>query len=124
MEKVAHIVHVQFQIMYPHQLQFGPYSWTLKRARFYITNYKAYSHFSDQTTYYHLPMDTIRDQTLVNPSGLDAKVIGYPEMFPGVVNRAMKIDGRTQKIVVSGPGHREECFGNLKLCRRGKSFLR
>ena len=65
-------------------------------------------------------MDRIRDQTLVNPSGLDAKVTGYPEIFPGVIDRAMKIDGRTQKIVVSGPGHRNECFGNLKLCKRGE----
>ena len=80
---------------------------------------------SDLTTYYHLPMDRIRDQTLVNPSGLDAKVTGYPEIFPGVVDRALKIDGRTQKITVSGPGHRDECFGNLKLCKRGKlqSFI-
>ena len=65
-------------------------------------------------------MDRVRDETLVNPSGLDAKVTGNPEIVAGVVDKAMKIDGRTQKITVSGPGHRNECFGNLKLCKHGK----
>ena len=72
------------------------------------------------TTSYHLPMDAIRDRTLVNPSGLDAKVSGNPQIVPGVVSNALKIDGRTQKIKVSGPGHRSECFGNLRLCNKGK----
>ena len=65
-------------------------------------------------------MDKIQDETLVNPSGLDAKVSGNPTLVPGVVDKALKIDGRTQKIKVSGPGHRNECFGNLRLCDTGK----
>ena len=64
-------------------------------------------------------MDAVQDDTLVNPSGLDAKVTGDPDLVSGVVSKAIKIDGRTQKIKVSGPGHRNECFGNLKLCSNG-----
>lgn len=78
---------------------------------------------ADLITYYHLPMDRVRDETLLNPSGLDAKIVGSPSLVPGVIDKAIEIDGRTQMIKVSGPGHRNECFGNLKLCKDGKVFI-
>lgn len=74
---------------------------------------------SDTDSYYHLPMDAFSDNKLVNPSGLDAKAIGAPEMVPGVKGQALQIDGQIQKVRVSGPGHRMECFGDLSLCPDG-----
>ncbi|KAL3854429.1 hypothetical protein ACJMK2_013699, partial [Sinanodonta woodiana] len=70
-------------------------------------------------THYHLPMDTINGETLENPSGLDTRVIGQPQTGLGVMLNSLTIEGKTQWIKVSGPGHRTECFGDLDLCPLG-----
>ena len=77
--------------------------------------------FLDTDMYYHLPMDVLNINMIPNPSGLDAQVTGSPQLVDGVVYKALRIDGARQKIKVSGPGHRNECFGDLNLCPEGKS---
>lgn len=67
-------------------------------------------------------MDVIEGDQIPNPSGLDAKVTGNPQLVRGVVYKALKIDGARQKVKVSGPGHRNECFGDLSLCTEGKAI--
>jgi hypothetical protein len=70
-------------------------------------------------------MDVLNVNTIPNPSGLDAQVTGSPQLVDGVVYKALRIDGARQKIKVSGPGHRNECFGDLTLCPEGKdNFLK
>ncbi|XP_021368526.1 uncharacterized protein LOC110460117 isoform X2 [Mizuhopecten yessoensis] len=73
---------------------------------------------SCKSTYYHLPMDALDGTSLVNPSGLDARVYGNPTLTRGALNKALVLD-RGQWIQVSGPGHRYECFGDLELCSKG-----
>ncbi len=65
-------------------------------------------------------MDIILGQTVINPSGLDARAHGNPQLVAGVVGRAIQLDTPEQYINVSGPGHRYECFGDLDLCDMGK----
>ncbi|KAL4216896.1 neuroligin protein binding [Mactra antiquata] len=73
----------------------------------------------DVNTYYHLPMDVIEGDQILNPSGLDAKFTGSPHIVPAVLYTGMKLDCSRQYIKVSGPGHRYECFGDLSLCPDG-----
>ncbi len=76
--------------------------------------------FTGAVTHYILPMDHRVGAVLTNPSGLDARVIGNPEMVPGILDRAIRVDGRDDYIQVVGPGHRDECFGDLDLCPLGR----
>ncbi|XP_053386148.1 uncharacterized protein LOC123539409 isoform X3 [Mercenaria mercenaria] len=73
----------------------------------------------DSSTYYHLPMDVINNDMIPNPSGLDAEVTGSPQLVNGVMYKALRINGARQKVKVSGPGHRNECFGDLSQCPDG-----
>lgn len=73
-------------------------------------------------TYYELPMDEIKVQRLVNPSGLDAKAYGSPTFRRGIRNQALVLDGKDKYIRVSGPAHRSECFGDLDQCPSGKLY--
>ena len=71
-------------------------------------------------THYQLPMDLVSLNTIINPSGLDAKVMGTTIQLPGVVNDAIRVDGKNSYIQVSGPSHRYECLGDLEKCQLGK----
>jgi len=65
-------------------------------------------------------MDAIKGRLLVNPSGLDSIVHHRPARVRGALNGAIQIDGKSQWVEVTGPGHRYECFGDLSLCPEGK----
>lgn len=67
-------------------------------------------------------MDRIARYAVQNPSGLDAKVTGSPRLVPGAVGNAIRLDCTVEKIKVSGPGHRQECFGDLSLCSKGNEY--
>ena len=73
----------------------------------------------DVVTHYSLPMDLLMGTTLLNPSGLDASAFGSPDMVRGVVGQAIRLDGRNSYVRVTGPGHRQECFGDLDKCPSG-----
>jgi hypothetical protein len=73
-------------------------------------------------THYTLPMDLISLNTIINPSGLDAKVMGTAMQVPGIINDAMQVDGKNNYIQVSGPSHRYECLGDLDKCQLGKRY--
>lgn len=72
--------------------------------------------------HYKLPMDRIVGSAVQNPSGLDAEVTGTPRLVPGAVGNAIRLDCSKERIKVSGPGHRQECFGDLSLCRDGEKL--
>ncbi len=78
---------------------------------------------SGAVDHYELPMDIILGQTVINPSGLDARAHGNPSLISGVVNRAIQLDTPEQYVNISGPGHRYECFGDLDLCDMGKDSV-
>ncbi|CAL1547650.1 unnamed protein product [Lymnaea stagnalis] len=64
-------------------------------------------------------MDIIDGDLIQNPSGLASRVYGNPELVQGVHEMALKLDGRSQWIRVSGPDHKTECFGDLAHCPTG-----
>ncbi|XP_055869522.1 uncharacterized protein LOC106070898 isoform X3 [Biomphalaria glabrata] len=68
---------------------------------------------------YVLPMDSIRGDIIQNPSGLDAKVYGGADLVRGVHEMALKIDGVSQWLRVTGAAHKGECFGDLSHCSNG-----
>ncbi|XP_052079469.1 uncharacterized protein LOC127717737 isoform X2 [Mytilus californianus] len=70
-------------------------------------------------SFYYLPMDSIKNNILQNPSGLDSTVTGQPQLIKGAKNNALQINGQTQYLKVSGRRHRKECLGNLELCYEG-----
>lgn len=74
-------------------------------------------------THYRLPMDLRVGTTLMNPSGLDAKAIGNPEMVPGILGKAIRVNGKDTYVQVTGPGHRYECFGDLDKCPLGNTVV-
>lgn len=61
---------------------------------------------------------------LENFGGLDASIYGSKSFVPGVNNSAVRLDGLMDYIVVSGPSHRFECFGDLTLCDDGRSVVK
>lgn len=79
--------------------------------------------FSGAVISYELPMDIMLGSTIINPSGLDASAVGSPDLVPGVIDRAIRLETPRQYMKVSGPGHRYECFGDLDLCNLGKMQL-
>lgn len=78
--------------------------------------------FPSSVTHYELPMDEIRAQRLVNPSGLDAMAYGSPALHEGIRSRAVALDGKDKYVKVSGQAHRSECFGDLDLCTSGEHY--
>ncbi|CAG5122159.1 unnamed protein product, partial [Candidula unifasciata] len=77
----------------------------------------------DLLAHYQLPMDSLDKDLIHNPSGLDARVYGNPQMVRGIHEMALRLDGRSQWIRVSGPGHKKECFGDLDHCPKGNIFV-
>ncbi|BFZ21895.1 hypothetical protein BsWGS_24934 [Bradybaena similaris] len=73
----------------------------------------------DILAHYQLPMDSLDRDFVHNPSGLDARVYGNPELVRGIHEMALRLDGRSQWVRVSGPGHKKECFGDLDHCPKG-----
>ncbi|XP_052814372.1 uncharacterized protein LOC128241470 isoform X5 [Mya arenaria] len=73
----------------------------------------------DSDIHYQLPFDRMSEGQLVNPSGLDARVTGRPRLVPGVQGNALKVDCSSESVKVTGPGHRQECMGDLSLCPSG-----
>ncbi|KAL5005761.1 hypothetical protein ScPMuIL_016919 [Solemya velum] len=70
-------------------------------------------------THYHLPMDQLMGRRVVNPSGLDSTIRGNAALVSGVLNSALEINGKMESLMISGPGHRDSCFGDLSLCPKG-----
>lgn len=70
--------------------------------------------------HYLLPMDEVVDTTIINPSGLDSKVMGNGRLVGGVQGSALRLNGRDSYVQVAGPGHRQECFGDLDKCPMGE----
>jgi len=64
-------------------------------------------------------MDRIVGSSVENPSGLDARVTGSPRLLSGANGNAIRLDCAVEKVTVSGPGHRQECFGDLSRCPKG-----
>lgn len=87
--------------------------WVQSRYFFFI---------SDMDVHYQLPMDRIVGSSVENPSGLDARVTGIPRLVLGAAGNAIQLDCAKEKVMVSGPGHRDECFGDLSLCPNGKTL--
>ena len=65
-------------------------------------------------------MDLITGDTIENPSGLDAMAVGQPTLIPGVQGKAIRLHTPEQYVRVSGPSHRQECFGDLDKCPNGR----
>ncbi|KAK6166927.1 hypothetical protein SNE40_023527 [Patella caerulea] len=70
-------------------------------------------------TRYHLPMDRLSGNGLINPSGMASTVHGNPQIVPGVVKQALELDGRVQYARIAGSSHRAECLGDLSKCPDG-----
>lgn len=66
-------------------------------------------------------MDSIKNNILQNPSGLDSTITGQPLLIKGAKNNALQINGQTQYLKVSGRRHRKECLGDLELCYEGEN---
>ena len=73
----------------------------------------------NKATHYHLAMDSIEHESIVNIGGLDTRVYGGPSLQPGVLRRSLQLDCSKQTLVVSGASHRQECFGDLSKCAKG-----
>ena len=83
-----------------------------------------YMYFTGRETHYILPFDSfLADLTIDNPSGLDALSFGGPQLQDGILGRAIRLDNRNQYIEVAGPGHRDECFGDLDKCSDGECYV-
>ena len=67
-------------------------------------------------------MDEVADSgRRIEHAQLPISLSGYPQLIPGIVNKALSLNGNQQYIDMGENG--DECLGNLDLCKFGLSLF-
>ena len=70
--------------------------------------------------HYYLPLDNFHYTTAINPSGINATLVGSPTPILGVKSNGLMVDGVANAVRIDRSATQiHECFYDMSYCREG-----